>query len=92
MTQLQLARALGVDAKNIGNWERGAHAPRGERVVGIAEATGHDIEFFYVEGDSDEEDEEAALRRAARDLLAPLNDSMVDALMAEIRLRVGSRV
>jgi transcriptional regulator with XRE-family HTH domain len=91
MSQFDLARAINRSEKNVGNWERGAHEPRGESVVAIAHATGHEIEFFYVEADAEDEEDEAALRREARELIAPFNDSMVEALLAVCRERVQAR-
>jgi transcriptional regulator with XRE-family HTH domain len=88
MSQADLSRAIGKAEINVGRWERGEHEPRGESVALIATATGKDIEFFYVESEEDDDEEEAAMRRAARDLLAPLNDAMVEALLAECRARI----
>ncbi|MDQ5821950.1 MAG: hypothetical protein M3540_10965 [Actinomycetota bacterium] len=68
--------------------------PPGDFVAVMAKATGHDIEFFYIEGEAAEDEEEkaaAALRHQAHELVAPLNDSMVDALMAELQERQRTR-
>lgn len=40
MTQLELAQAISVDIKTIGNWERGETVPDAEQVWNCAEALG----------------------------------------------------
>lgn len=90
-SQADLAYALKVSERNIGRWERGENEPRGEAVVAIATATGHDVEFFYTEANSEDDDLEAALRKQARDLLAPFSDDMVSVLLAECSARVVAR-
>jgi transcriptional regulator with XRE-family HTH domain len=92
-SQADLAYQVRTSEKNIGRWERGENEPRGEAVVSIANATGHDVEFFYTEANCDEDDLEAAMRKQARDLLAPLNENMVSVLLAECSaLVVAQRV
>lgn len=86
-----MARATGLPEGSLGRWERDSHEPQGAAVVLIARATGRDVEFFYVEGEAEEDDEEAALRAQARDLLAPLSEDLVDALLAECRAHVAER-
>lgn len=54
-------------ATDISRYERGKHAPRAEMIAAIATATGHDLEFFLNDSEEAEPDEEAALRRLARD-------------------------
>lgn len=73
-------------ARQILRWEHGQNEPRGEFVEVMAIATDREIEFFF--GDEDEE-EAAQMRRHARELLLPLNDSMVAALLAECQARVA---
>jgi transcriptional regulator with XRE-family HTH domain len=87
-SQADLARATGLPEGSLGRWERDEHEPQGAAVVLIARATGRDVEFFYVEGSADEDEEEAALRRRARDILSPLTDDLAEALLAECRLRI----
>lgn len=59
-SQEDLARETGHSLGNVGRWERGDHKPPGDAVVTIARATGHEIEFFYVEGGTEDDEEEAA--------------------------------
>jgi transcriptional regulator with XRE-family HTH domain len=89
-THSDLARETGKSETNVGRWERGQHEPRGESVVAIARATGHDIEFFYIDGDGgeDEEDAEAAMRRVAADMLLNGTDLERD-LLKLVRLVRG---
>lgn len=88
-THNELARQIGKSETNVGRWERGQHEPRGESVVAIARATGRDIEFFYIEGDSDEdEDAAAAMRRVAADMLLNGQDLERD-LLKLVRLVRG---
>lgn len=82
-TQEDLARETGHSLSNVGRWERGDNKPDGAAVVVIARATGHDIDFFYVEGDGEDEEEEAAMREKARELLASYTPGMVEVLMDE---------
>jgi transcriptional regulator with XRE-family HTH domain len=92
-SQADLSRATGIAEGSLGRWERGEHEPSGSAVVLIARATGRDIEFFYVEASAEDDEEEAALRRQARDILAPLNDDMVEALLVECQRRgLGAEV
>jgi transcriptional regulator with XRE-family HTH domain len=66
-SQADLARATGLPEGSLGRWERGEHDPQGAAVVLIARATGRDIEFFYVEGAADDDEEAAAeYRRGLR--------------------------
>jgi transcriptional regulator with XRE-family HTH domain len=66
-SQADLARATGLPEGSLGRWERGEHEPQGAAVVLIARATGRDIEFFYVEGAADDDEEAAAeYRRGLR--------------------------
>ena len=60
MSQVQLARAIGSTEKNISRWENGQNQPRLSSVVAIANATGHDIDFFLTGSTEGEDDEEAA--------------------------------
>jgi transcriptional regulator with XRE-family HTH domain len=90
-SQGDLARAIGTSEMNIGRWERGDNKPSADHLAAIAQATGHAIEFFYVNGDAEEDEEDAALRRQALDLLAPLNDAMVNALLVAIKDRAAAR-
>jgi transcriptional regulator with XRE-family HTH domain len=88
-THADLARATGKSETNVGRWERGQHEPRGEAVVAIARATGRDIEFFYIDGDGeDDEDAEAAMRRVAADMIANGTDLERD-LLKLVRLVRG---
>jgi transcriptional regulator with XRE-family HTH domain len=75
MSRFDLAVAIRKSEKNIGRWERGEHEPRGETVARIAGATGKEIGFFYVEGEGDEEDAEAARGSSA---LASLETALTD--------------
>lgn len=84
-TQDQLARSIGTRERNIIKWEKGQNVPRAETVAALARSLGCEIEFFYIEGEPDDDAEEAAMRRRARDLLSQLNPSMVEALLAEAR-------
>lgn len=90
-SQADLAYALKTSEKNVGRWERGENVPRMEAVAAIAVATGHALEFFLVDGDAEDDDQEAALRKQASDVLAPFSDRMVDVLLAECRAHVASR-
>jgi transcriptional regulator with XRE-family HTH domain len=90
-SQSEFARQLNTAEQNVGRWERGANKPGADAVAAMARATGHDIEFFYVDGDAEDDEEEAALRRRADEILAPLNDEMVDALLSACRARVAIR-
>lgn len=60
MSQAQLARAIGTSENNIGRWESSQNQPRIESIAAIANATGHDIDFFLTGSTEAEEDEEAA--------------------------------
>lgn len=87
-THADLARETGKSETNVGRWERGQHEPRGESVAAIARATGHDIEFFYTEGDEEEDDAEAAMRRVAAAMLLDGTDLERD-LLKLVRLVRG---
>jgi transcriptional regulator with XRE-family HTH domain len=59
MTQAELARAIKTSERNIVRWEASQNQPRVSSVARIAEATGHDIDFFLT-GSAEDDDEEAA--------------------------------
>lgn len=88
-THADLARHTGKSETNVGRWERGQHEPRGESVAAIARATGHDIEFFYIDGDGeDDEDPEAAMRRVVAEMILNGTDLERD-LLKLVRLVRG---
>lgn len=88
-THSDLARQIGKSETNVGRWERGQHEPRGEAVAAIARATGHDIEFFYTEGDGEADDDaEAAMRRLVADRILIGTDLERD-LLSVVRLVRG---
>lgn len=60
MTQTDLAHAIHTSDRNIARWESGQNQPRVSSVALIAEATGHDIDFFLTGSEEAEDDEEAA--------------------------------
>jgi transcriptional regulator with XRE-family HTH domain len=62
MTQTELARTIRTSERNIARWEAGQNQPRIASVALIAEATGHEIDFFLTgSSEADDEDEAAAL-------------------------------
>jgi transcriptional regulator with XRE-family HTH domain len=88
-THSDLARHIGKSETNVGRWERGQHEPRGEAVAAIARATGHEIEFFYTEGEGDADDDaEAAMRRLIADRILSGTDIERD-LLKLVRLVRG---
>jgi transcriptional regulator with XRE-family HTH domain len=88
-THADLARQTGKSETNVGRWERGQHEPRGAAVAAIARATGHDIEFFYTEGEGDADDDaEAAMRRVVADMVLNGTDLERD-LLKLVRLVRG---
>lgn len=60
MSQAQLAREIHSTEKNIQRWENGQNQPRVSSVALIAEATGHEIDFFLTGSSEADDDEEAA--------------------------------
>ncbi len=89
-SQKQLAHAVGKREGDIGRWERGQNEPRANVLAALALALGCSIEFFYIEGESDEDEKEAAQVGASRDLLrdlrAALDSAIGDGAPVEARL------
>ena len=55
-----------ANEQSVRRWEKALHSPSADGIAAIAQATGHDIEFFYTEADPDgDEDDMAALLMAA---------------------------
>lgn len=78
MSRADLANAIRTSERNIARWETGQNQPRVAAVSLIAEATGHDIDFFLTSSAEDEEEEAARL---------PLTrDNIVSELMEALRL------
>lgn len=65
LTQDGLAHRARTSTRNIARWEGGQNAPRSDAVAAIAEATGHDVAYFFSNGDESEADEEEAALDAA---------------------------
>jgi transcriptional regulator with XRE-family HTH domain len=60
MTQAQLARAIQSTERNVIRWENDQNQPRVSSVAAIAQATGHDIDFFLSASSEAEDDEETS--------------------------------
>jgi len=74
MSQAQLARRIGTTEKNVSRWENTKNQPRLASVAEIAQATGHDIDFFLTESSEDDDEEsEQPLTPAEMDLYLALH-------------------
>lgn len=85
MTQYQLARAINTSEKNISRWESGQNQPRVSSIIAIAQATGHDLDFFLTGSAEADDDEEAAMAAA---LLAEAKKAAVEAATIAARQAV----
>lgn len=86
MSRVQLANAIKTSERNIQRWESGRNQPRVSSVALIAQATGHDLEFFLA-ADADE-DEEAASMSVSRDEYLFL-ETLTKSLTAALKQRVS---
>lgn len=73
LTQAQLARAIETTERNVIRWENGQNQPRVASLSAIAQATGHDIDFFLTASGEADEEEEAALSGLTREEAAVLD-------------------
>ena len=69
MSQAQLARSIQTTERNIVRWENDQNQPRVSSIVAIAQATGHDVDFFLTGSSEAEDDEEAARSMTLDDYL-----------------------
>lgn len=83
MSQTQLARKIGTTEKNISRWENTLNQPRLASVAAIAQATGHDIDFFLTESSEDDDEESSALTAAEMDLYLTLHARLQRSLIRE---------
>jgi transcriptional regulator with XRE-family HTH domain len=74
MSRTELARAAKTSERNLARWVSGQNQPRIESVAAIAEATGHDIDFFLTGTNEDEDESEAALTRDLMNVVERLVD------------------
>lgn len=49
LTQGQLARQLGIDPRQLSEWERGIHEPGDRHLAELMHALGQPMGFFYTE-------------------------------------------
>lgn len=59
MSRTDLAISIRSSERNIARWESGQNQPRISSVAAIADATGHDIDFFLSGSEEAEDDEES---------------------------------
>lgn len=66
MSQMQLARAVGVSERNVVRWETGRNQPRLEHLLGIAEACGVHVLSLLEDSDGGSEDPVTREQKALR--------------------------
>jgi len=51
LSQAKLGRVLEVDTQQVSSWERGVYRPNDTNLLRLAEASGHEIAWFYTRHD-----------------------------------------
>jgi len=69
MSRADLANAIQTSERNIARWESGQNQPRVAWVARIADATGHDIDYFLAESEVGDDDETARSMSSLDDFL-----------------------
>jgi transcriptional regulator with XRE-family HTH domain len=82
ISQERFATLIGTSRRHLMRIERGQHVPRGELVKRIAEATGHELEFFS--DDDEEESSSMAERSFAGDLAVMFRRAMRPEIRREV--------
>jgi transcriptional regulator with XRE-family HTH domain len=59
LSQSQLAAKIGAHVTSVSDWERGRNAPSSRHLLGIAKATGTQIERFNTDDDEGDDDRPA---------------------------------
>ena len=96
MTQADVAyrlreRGHKANERSIRRWESGQHAPHANVVPALAEALGVTIDDLYTSSETDEEEDEAALRRLAHIAIDKDQPDIASVLLDRVKIMKARR-